>query len=467
MPEPEPENWDDDFEDGKHMSPSGKSARWSSSSDEDNLGFADREEDRTVTSRSRRSALSPVLPNETPPPPVPSLPSALMSSTTDPAPFPRSPAASVFSVPVSARESVAGYSYSSTAHLALSPTLSGSSLGALPPSPPIHHARERRRLRKKSRPARVEDNIYELEDALPRPVTPDRSTPLSAATSHNDPPLDSTPSSAGKSSLVSRIGSVGKKWGASRKKRESVGPIDIALQEPGQSSRPQSMALSSSPPISKGGWFFRHGGAAGAGSGSPPDLPTSTLPLRHEKSVDKLLAFVGIDYPDTPSKRRWKLRPSLQSDLTGADGASASLPWNGSPRRPTSMQFSSSSRSSSRPGGSRHASYSQATGRQTPSSRSSSVARSASASVDDVNAKKHLRLAPVGMQEDDGNTPRKERRSPDRDTRSINHAHDNKRLSLHNKHMRTRSIAAPPDSDPARPSTSTCATAVPRPSTRI
>lgn len=458
-PDPEPENWDDDF--GKQMSPSGKSAGWDSSSDEDDLGFADREEDRTVTSRSRRGALSPVLPNETPPPPVPSIPSAFMGSINDPAPFPRSPTASLFSVPVSGRDSIAGYSYSSTAHLALRPTLSGSSLGVLPPSPPIHHSRERRRLRKKSRPARVEDNIYELEDTPPRPITPERSAPLQGPTTLHEPLQDATPSSAGKSSLVSRIGSVGKKWGAARKKRDSTGPIDIATREPGQTSRPQSMALSSSPPISKGGWFFRHGGTAGVGSGSPPDQATSTLPLRHEKSVDKLLSFVGFDHPDTPSKRKWKLRQGFPSDTASTDNNSGNSPYNGSPRRPTSMQFSSSSRSSSRPAGSRHASYGQTTGRQTPSSRSSSLVRSASASVDDVNLKNPQRHMLVGPPEDDGRTPKKERKSPEHDPGGRNFVSGVRRLSLHSKHQRTQVNTPVPEPDPARPSTSTSATAIP------
>lgn len=100
---PETENWDDDFED-KQGSPTAarRSAKWDSSSDEDvELGFADREEDRTVTSRSRRSALSTMLANESPPPPVPPIPASFMDSRLDPHPFPRSPTASVFSVPLS------------------------------------------------------------------------------------------------------------------------------------------------------------------------------------------------------------------------------------------------------------------------------------------------------------------------------------------------------------------------------
>lgn len=183
------ENWDDDFEDDHHRQDSPTAARrtqtharWDSSDDDDDedgeLGFGGHEEeDKTVTSRSRRGggAFPPPLPlhDSPPPPPMPPLPHSLFAPHDYPQPFPRSPTASVFSIP-----SAAGHSYSSTAHLALRPTRSGSSLAVLPPSPPTththhrhhhHHSRERRRLRKKSRPPRLEEGVYELEDRASPP----------------------------------------------------------------------------------------------------------------------------------------------------------------------------------------------------------------------------------------------------------------------------------------------------------
>ncbi|KAI0691260.1 hypothetical protein BC835DRAFT_1360949 [Cytidiella melzeri] len=452
----EPENWDDDFEEERQIPPSLKSARWDSSDeDDDELGFADREEDRTVTSRSRRGPFASPLPNESPPPPVPPIPSMFMTGRREPAPFPRSPTASVFSVPVSGRESTAAYS--STAHLALRPTQSGSSVGMVPPSPPIHHSRERRRLRKKSRPAQVEANIYELEDIPPRPVTPENNAPIQAGTCLDDLPPQPTPLSTGKFSLVSRIGSVGKKWGATRKKRASMGPPEfMAAEENTHQARPQSVAISSSPPVSKGTWFFRHGGTAEAGSGSPPDHQTSTLPLKHEKSVDRLLALVGLEAPGSPSRRVQKIRRDSPSDLTSRDYSPT--PFHGSPRRPTSMQFSSSSRSSSRPRGMRHASYGQTSGRQTPRSRSSSVAHSASASVDSVS----LRRLSQGAQNEEFKTSQKGRTSSEQDSGSRSFMEDMRRLSSrgHGSIKQTESTSVE-NCDSERPSTSTTATAVP------
>jgi hypothetical protein len=132
------ENWDDDFEDS-HQSPKKiiqrhREESWDEDEDEDDDDdengefsfFAD--EDRTVTTRSRRAALAKL-------------------STPHP---PRSPASSVFSVPTTI------HTYSSTA--LLRPTI-------LPPSP-IHKERERRRLRKKSRPK--PQGIFELVEIHPQ-----------------------------------------------------------------------------------------------------------------------------------------------------------------------------------------------------------------------------------------------------------------------------------------------------------
>lgn len=146
------------------------------------------EEDKTVTQRSRKG-LGYFKPpkHASPPPPVPKLPDSVFRvpssprspanrppssaevvgpsrspilsfspppfpNASSPTPFPRSPTSSVFSVPTLAETR----SYTSTTHLR--PTESrassgGGTLANLPPSPPIHKDRERRRLRKKSRPS--------------------------------------------------------------------------------------------------------------------------------------------------------------------------------------------------------------------------------------------------------------------------------------------------------------------------
>ncbi|KAL4246133.1 hypothetical protein ABKN59_008972 [Abortiporus biennis] len=451
---PEPENWDDEFEigDRKVGSPSGKSTRWeSSSSSDEEFGFAEREDDRTVTSRSRRPGTSSSHGlGDTPPPPVPPIPSSFLGSNGEPGPFPRSPTASVFSVPHSSttggRDSVA-YSYGSTAHLALRPTTSGSSFSALPPSPPIH--RERRRLRKKSRPPRVDDNIYELvEPSAPsrRPVTPERPrSPPPVDISHSDnqdssdPPPTSPPT---RNSLVSRIGSVGKKWGAARKKRLSTGPTEVTLQEQ-QDATPRASGPGS--PSTRASWFFRHGGGLGSGSGSPPSRVAA---LRSEKSVDRLLAMV-----ESPSKRKEKQKaddfPVELSELLVEDDHVSTGMLFGNPRRPTSMAIppSSSGMVVTR-AGTRHASYGHH-GRDTPSSRDSSRSgsrqRSASASVEDGD----------GHGKDKGKDKERER-----DGEGSSHPGSRsfmggmRRISLTTKHKRTKSNAGHEDLPQPRPSLS-------------
>ncbi|PIL34719.1 hypothetical protein GSI_03500 [Ganoderma sinense ZZ0214-1] len=427
------ENWDEDFEEHARTgaSPRRRTPRkrtsWGSSDDEDESAFADREDDRTVTTRSRGVPFH--IPIDAPPP-VPPLPS----------PFPRSPTASVFSVPVSStgRESSAGYSYSSHAHLPLRPTVSGGNsaavaarLALLPPSPPIH--RERRRLRKKSRPPHnFEEGIFELDDRTEfqepsRPSTPDNSKrPRDPpATSLDDPLPEVGHTSTGKTPLLSRIGSVGKKWGAARRKRASTGPAEVALRErdeqsrdrdrypESEGSRPTSFIASSSPGHGSGpkSWFFR-GGGGGQGPGSPPQ----DAPLKHERSVERLLHLMGVDRDrdrdsGSPSPRKRKSRggahgreatdSTLPKDLEEAvDGSSvptSTLLFGGTPRRPTSMHVSvaatassSGSSWSTRPPVPRHVSYNDGRNRRpaTPSSRASSKHRSASASVEDVHRAK-------------------------------------------------------------------------------
>ncbi|KAH7925772.1 hypothetical protein BV22DRAFT_1033576 [Leucogyrophana mollusca] len=350
----EHENWDDDFETEKHDTPMGKRTRrdaYAESSDEEGeFGFTDKEEDKTVTARSRAALML----KQSPPPPVPALPQSLLAPVVEP--FPRSPTVSVFSIPTTSggRNSLG---YNSTSHLALRPTLSGGSLAMLPPSPPIH--RERRRLRKKSRPPHLENNVFELveEQYEPAPLPP--STPERPSS----PPLpssDATSPGAAKTPLLSRIGSV-KKWGV-RKKRASTGPSEVMLQDYGQNQdvdstpRPPS-SLAQSPPSGRPSWFFRNGG--GPGSGSPP--PTHAAELRHEKSLDKV-RLMSDDVPPTPSKlsRRKPSRsfdPNSSSELTEASSKPSLV---SSARRPTSMQVPNGRFPNS---GARAASYGSSVGR--------------------------------------------------------------------------------------------------------
>ncbi|KAJ7627816.1 hypothetical protein DFH06DRAFT_727810 [Mycena polygramma] len=146
----------------------GHGAEWgdSNSSDDDELGFG-ADEDRTVTARNRRTLAYNL--NASPPPPVPPLPSGSLGrgfgrSIGLPNPMdmgghglqpfpPRSPTASVFSAPDSASIAYTHTSAGSTTALTRprnTHAASARGLAGLPPSPPIH--RERRRLRKKSRP---------------------------------------------------------------------------------------------------------------------------------------------------------------------------------------------------------------------------------------------------------------------------------------------------------------------------
>jgi serine/arginine repetitive matrix protein 2 len=258
----ETENWDDDFE--IHSSAGAEDDDHfldhdhSDDDDDMELGFADKDEDRTVTARSRREGTSHPNHNlnSTPPPPVPPIPFALLSQTDlggHDQPFPHSPATSVFSAPSlgSGRDSVAFSYYHNNSTTHLRPTVSRSTLGGLsnlPPSPPIHKERERRRLRKKSRPH--PEAVYELVDLkapaeLPQESenTAPRVTPPSTPPPTNGPSLPLSPPSNSrrhsvtissspptKTPLLSRIGSVKRKW-AVRKNRASSTPSEVSLNE--------------------------------------------------------------------------------------------------------------------------------------------------------------------------------------------------------------------------------------------
>ena len=227
------ENWDDDFEDSR-QSPKKIIQRYREESwdDEDNEDDNDEnsefglfaEEDRTMTANSRRMALATL--------------------SIHPDNLPHSPTSSVFSVPTTI------HTYSSTAHLR--PT---AAFALIPPSPPIQKERERRRLRKKSRPK--PQAVFELVE-IPSQERPsfsdvDLSRPASESDStrrrsrsdfsiHERPPLvvsavaetsivpsngpvsiSHTPTKG--AALLSRISSV-KKWSVRRKRRDSTAPTD-------------------------------------------------------------------------------------------------------------------------------------------------------------------------------------------------------------------------------------------------
>lgn len=279
------ENWDDDFEDDRNSPKkvSSEGPSWDNDMDlgeetEDDgaeFGFTEKEEDRTVTARSRRAALKRLSSssNLAPPSLPPPLPTNFLVNTSQQhaqagpyrtfQPFPpRSPTASVFSIPTTTQTH--DHYYSSTTHLR--PT---SAFALLPPSPPIHKERERRRLRKKSRPKpqgtfelaslrgssinasetrlgssrsvgpshsnRNRHSISDDGDAELSTFEPSRDiiagTPTDtssaddrrAVTPSTIPSLPQTPAKG--SALLSRIGSV-KKWGV-RRKRASTTPAEV------------------------------------------------------------------------------------------------------------------------------------------------------------------------------------------------------------------------------------------------
>ena len=247
----ESDPWMDSLRDENDVSPTKRTrdhVYTDSSDDDDELGFAAKDEDKTITARLRPRA---TFSHPSPPPPVPSLPASILAShPTTHEPFPRSPTDSSFSTqmsPTPGRNSAA-----SMTNLALRRTMSGASstLALLPPSPPIH--RERRRLRKKSRPPHLDGTIPEPQDQFALPPQPSSPTCPSTPEPSSAPPA-STPdrlASPGsqKMPLMTRIGSV-KKWGT-RKKRESTTPSEFS-QDPDGSDSPAQ-------PAKNGRWFFRN-----------------------------------------------------------------------------------------------------------------------------------------------------------------------------------------------------------------
>ena len=402
-PDGQQENWDMEIgmELGSRVETSPRSKRsrldasWDSSDEDEDaeqdgheFGFARRtrteeeEEDRTVTAKSRRKPLGAL---NTDIPPVPPLPAFLptihsgeMADLSQPSPFPRSPTLSVFSIPTTntshgGREST---TYGSTAHLALRRTHSAGSsspsqhniVGRFPPISPSRMPRERRRLRKKSRPPHLDDNIIELEDRtevppantateLPlgsfayrtlRPVTPDNrpSTPPPSTPSMGSPmevdsssplPSSSPISPTSKSPLLTRIGSM-KRWSVGvRKKRASTGPSEIAANpQPvldaspeldrldNKTPRPHSFAPTT-PPQPPSNRFFR-GTSGGVVETSPRVF--QVFKVSELKETSKISSSNGLRTDidsNPPSPRSTRLRvfrtrqspSSVESSATG------------------------------------------------------------------------------------------------------------------------------------------------------
>ncbi|KAF4580023.1 hypothetical protein EYR36_001843 [Pleurotus pulmonarius] len=344
------ENWDEDFE-------------LEDSDDEDaEFGFHGDEEDRTVTARSRRTA--PTKAASTPPPPVPPLPNLSISalnanyhtSGTE-RPFPRSPTTSVFSVPAtttSGRDSVAGHSYHTTnsqTHLALRPTVSRTSAGrsggfsGLPPSPPIHKERERRRLRKKSRPPRMEEGVFELvERAEPNPkrfsgssssarasFDSQRSSDIDAGirARHASPLSEVAVADAAdkenlkengktKTPLLSRIGSVGKRWGV-RRKRASTAPSDVVLNED-IGDMDVDLTRTPRPPSSLSQTITQPFALPSQGTSSTQPIVITNTPSAHQRHIPSESSSPS---PKQGAASSWFFRtPSKETSGTGTSSSS-------------------------------------------------------------------------------------------------------------------------------------------------
>jgi hypothetical protein len=336
------ENWDDEFAATNPPVENWDDELDGAQSSDDDIGFGEKEEDRTVTARSRRVAPSHL----TPPPPVPFLPDGL--NTRDHA---LSPTTSIFSLPTSVGtsrpESSAGYSFNST--LGLRGTISGGPVrssahrfAALPASPPIH--KERRRLRKKSRPSHVDGTVIELEDRSP--VQPVETPPRASSPEVNEPSPGNfrteTPSNANTSTnstrtpLMSRIGSV-KKWRPGRK-GPSTEPQEVVQREGLQwrerrsvdsdfevTPRPpsilakvqQSPSGGGNPTSANGSRIFKVFGQAGESK------------LRSENSLDKISLYMS------PAKDKSMKKLSRESSPSPS-------PLYAISRRPSSMMVGAS-----------------------------------------------------------------------------------------------------------------------------
>ncbi|KAH8813375.1 hypothetical protein DL96DRAFT_1625923 [Flagelloscypha sp. PMI_526] len=299
LQEDEHENWDDSFEYSPPTSPSAqgrvavaKQQQQMAEFGLDDEDDSDDDEDKTVTTKRRNHFNH----HDLPPPPLP-IPTNL----------PPSPRASLFTPSVLSHGSSG---HDSTTHLFH--TSSPRKLLA-PIPPPQQKERERRRLRKKSRPTTVfemksmpesSDNLPSTEDEPPMsPTHPDgpMHPPITPEPPSQPPSVPQTPSkSPPTGGLLSRgLGSVKRKLGRAAKKRISSTPSESALAEAEDIDPELSNALaaipstSSSPPQKQ--WFFRS--TPSQSSISPPSAQTTGGDRDAGPSIDS-----NAPPPTTPSK---------------------------------------------------------------------------------------------------------------------------------------------------------------------
>ncbi|TFK60068.1 hypothetical protein BDN72DRAFT_905292 [Pluteus cervinus] len=348
----------------------------------------DKEEDKTVTTRSRRVALSRIVSpsnanmvNNTPPPPVPPLP-YIPHSGQPTGPYPRSPPP-VFSVPPpqsSCSTSASTYSSSQGPHATsttqLRPTLSHTSfLSNPPPSLPIHKERERR-LRKKSRPPpqqlALAQNTYEMGNIsrigydLPEenegqelvmrptspgtPVTPSPKLPPETASSmhstpashtSNLPSMTSPPPSTGKSALLTEVESrfaeqqdmdltprPQSSWSSIPNSSSIHNTPSHSHSSHGRDSR--AGAHSPTPPPLNPSWFFR--ATSGSSSlaqrnGSMSDISMSGSVPAHERSGGKSRERERTEKMlDRERERDLMYTPSPEGSLSSRRGGGPETP---------------------------------------------------------------------------------------------------------------------------------------------
>ena len=179
-----------------------------------------------------------------------------------------------------------------------------SAFAALPPSPPTHRERERRRLKKKTRPP--PPDVFELEPTDGR-VSCSEDGYASASEGHGAEPLKSdaesmiSPPPAPAPSLLTRIGSVKRRWEA-RRRAGSTTPADVISKDPHtprpQSSLPTIQKPALPPPVSSG-WFFRQS-TSGSPSRSSTSAGTGVLRGYRAATIDE--PFPSTSNTPTPTK---------------------------------------------------------------------------------------------------------------------------------------------------------------------
>ncbi|KAL1677124.1 hypothetical protein EV122DRAFT_266193 [Schizophyllum commune] len=356
----EGENWDADFEDepmgsqeparfpqtipdtiSNSVQSSPKRPREedydSEDDDEAEFGAHGEEEDKTVTARSRRPLAQerppvPEIPREMLSLQIPHLPSAY--SADAPQPHPRSPTASVFSVPAPSIQSSAD----STAHM-LGRTVSGDSrfdrshphvrsghrLENLPPSPPIHKERERRRLRKKSRPTPVN----EINAAGPSSQSSEYPFARSSEDAHmqldegdifTDPPT--------RPSMRTRTPSHSSSRPRTPNERPRTSSRTSSRPPSTTSSRPRTPSHASrvrTPPNAMPVPLHKKASQAAIGVPQMPQTPPSSVGSPTGGSLLSRMSSVKKKWDAARRSKRGSVTPSEVADVTGQDDRRRSI----------------------------------------------------------------------------------------------------------------------------------------------